>query len=254
LPRSIAEPLRASGVFPPMVVQMIHVGEQTGGLDTMLAKIADFYDDEVDAAVAALTSIIEPVLVIVMGIVIGGMVVAMYMPMFDMVQAVQAGERSLACYAGWRYSRCRPAQEPGMTTLDVTSWLGGERVLGRDIDSDLELDEAIAEGLPSGSLTALMQAADLSANDLAPIIPTRTLMAAKSRERLTPEQSDRLARLARLLSLAEETLGSKEKARAWMDRPNRALGGKRPLELARRSSGSLLVEQVLGRLAYGVYT
>jgi type IV pilus assembly protein PilC len=88
---TIAEPLRASGVFPPMVVQMIHVGEQTGGLDTMLAKIADFYDDEVDAAVAALTSVIEPVLVIVMGIVIGGMVVAMYMPMFDMVQAVQAG-------------------------------------------------------------------------------------------------------------------------------------------------------------------
>lgn len=141
-----------------------------------------------------------------------------------------------------------------MTTLDITHLLGGERILGRKIDSDLALDEAISEGLPSGSLAALMQAADLSASDLAPIIPTRTLMASKSRERLSPEQSDRLARLARLFRLAEETLGSKEKARAWMNRPNRALGGKRPLELARRSSGSLLVEQVLGRLAYGVYT
>jgi type IV pilus assembly protein PilC len=88
---TISEPLRRSGVFPPMVVQMIHVGEQTGGLDTMLHKIADFYDEEVDTAVGALTSVIEPVLVVVMGVVIGGMVVAMYLPMFDLVQAVQAG-------------------------------------------------------------------------------------------------------------------------------------------------------------------
>jgi type IV pilus assembly protein PilC len=88
---TIAEPLRTCGVFPPMVVQMIHVGEQTGGLDTMLHKVADFYDDEVDAAVGALTSVIEPVLVVVMGIVIGGMVVAMYLPMFDMLQVVQGG-------------------------------------------------------------------------------------------------------------------------------------------------------------------
>jgi type IV pilus assembly protein PilC len=87
---TIAEPLRASGVFPPMVVQMINVGEQTGGLDEMLAKIADFYDDEVDAAVQALTSVLEPIMIVVMGIVIGGMVIAMYMPMFDMIQAVQS--------------------------------------------------------------------------------------------------------------------------------------------------------------------
>ncbi|HEX2092716.1 MAG TPA: type II secretion system F family protein [Longimicrobiaceae bacterium] len=86
---TIAEPLKASGVFPPMVVQMINVGEQTGGLDEMLSKIADFYDDEVDAAVSALTSILEPIMIVVMGVVIGGMVVAMYMPMFDMIQTVQ---------------------------------------------------------------------------------------------------------------------------------------------------------------------
>lgn len=85
---TIADPLKASGVFPPMVVQMINVGEQTGGLDEMLSKIADFYDDEVDAAVSALTSVLEPIMIVVMGIVIGGMVVAMYMPMFDMIQTV----------------------------------------------------------------------------------------------------------------------------------------------------------------------
>lgn len=141
-----------------------------------------------------------------------------------------------------------------MTTLDITRFLGGDRVLGREIDSDLALDEAIAAGLPSASLTALMRETELTASDLAPIIPTRTLMASKARARLTAEQSDRLARLARLFSLAEETLGSREKARAWMDRPNRALGGKKPIELARRSSGSLLIEQVLGRLAHGVYS
>jgi type IV pilus assembly protein PilC len=86
---TIAEPLKASGVFPPMVVQMINVGEQTGGLDDMLSKIADFYDDEVDAAVTALTSILEPIMIVVMGVVIGGMVVAMYLPMFDMINTAQ---------------------------------------------------------------------------------------------------------------------------------------------------------------------
>ena len=85
---TISEPLKESGVFPPMVVQMINVGEQTGGLDEMLTKIADFYDDEVDAAVTALTSILEPIMIVVMGIVIGGIVVAMYLPMFDMINAV----------------------------------------------------------------------------------------------------------------------------------------------------------------------
>jgi type IV pilus assembly protein PilC len=86
---TISEPLKSSGVFPPMVVQMINVGEQTGGLDDMLSKIADFYDDEVDAAVTALTSVLEPIMIVVMGVVIGGMVVAMYLPMFDMINTAQ---------------------------------------------------------------------------------------------------------------------------------------------------------------------
>ena len=86
---SISEPLKESGVFPPMVVQMINVGEQTGGLDEMLTKIADFYDEEVDVAVSALLSLMEPVMIVVLGVIVGGMVVAMYLPIFDMVNAVQ---------------------------------------------------------------------------------------------------------------------------------------------------------------------
>ena len=85
---TISGPLRKSGVFPPMVVQMINVGEQTGGLDEMLTKIADFYDEEVDAAVSALISALEPLMIVVLGVVVGGMIVAMYLPIFDMVSAV----------------------------------------------------------------------------------------------------------------------------------------------------------------------
>jgi len=85
---TIADPLRASGVFPPMVVQMISIGEQTGALDEMLAKIADFYDDEVDAAVEALTAAIEPLMIVVMGGMVGSMLVAMYLPMFKMSSVV----------------------------------------------------------------------------------------------------------------------------------------------------------------------
>lgn len=86
---TITEPLKQCGVFPPMVTQMISVGEKTGGLDEMLSKIADFYDDEVDAAVAALTSVIEPIIIVFMGVVIGGILIAMYLPMFDIIGKIQ---------------------------------------------------------------------------------------------------------------------------------------------------------------------
>jgi type IV pilus assembly protein PilC len=82
---TITNPLKDSGVFPPMVIQMIGVGEKTGGLDEMLAKIADFYDEEVDVAVTALTSMIEPAVIVIMGVVIGGILIAMYLPMFDII-------------------------------------------------------------------------------------------------------------------------------------------------------------------------
>ena len=76
-------------MFPPMVVQMINVGEQTGGLDEMLSKIADFYDDEVDTAVEALLAAMEPIMIVVLGVVVGGMIVAMYLPIFKIAEAVQ---------------------------------------------------------------------------------------------------------------------------------------------------------------------
>jgi len=82
---SIADPLKASGVFPPMVVQMIAVGEETGELDGMLIKIADFYEQEVDTAVKGLTSIIEPIIIVFMGIVVGGIVMAIFLPMLEIV-------------------------------------------------------------------------------------------------------------------------------------------------------------------------
>ncbi len=85
---TISEPLKRSGVFPPMVVSMINVGEQTGGLDEMLTKIADFYDEEVDAAVEALLSAMEPIMIVFLGVVVGGMIIAMYLPIFDMINAV----------------------------------------------------------------------------------------------------------------------------------------------------------------------
>jgi type IV pilus assembly protein PilC len=86
---TITQPLKQCGVFPPMVTQMISVGEKTGGLDDMLSKIADFYDEEVDAAVAALTSVIEPVIIVFMGVVIGGILIAMYLPMFEIIGKIQ---------------------------------------------------------------------------------------------------------------------------------------------------------------------
>jgi type IV pilus assembly protein PilC len=86
---TISAPLQKSAVFPPMVISMISVGEQTGGLDEMLSKIADFYDEEVDAAVGGLLAMMEPLMIVFLGVVVGGMVVAMYLPIFDMINAVQ---------------------------------------------------------------------------------------------------------------------------------------------------------------------
>jgi type IV pilus assembly protein PilC len=90
--QTVAEPLAKSGVFPPMVVQMIGVGEATGALDEMLAKIADFYDEEVDVAVDALTSLLEPLMIVFLGVTIGGLLVAMYLPIFQLADVVSRGQ------------------------------------------------------------------------------------------------------------------------------------------------------------------
>jgi type IV pilus assembly protein PilC len=89
--KPIAEPLAETGIFPPMVVQMIGVGEQAGAMDVMLGKIADFYDEEVDTAVKALTSMMEPMMMVFLGGICGGLLIAMYMPIFEMAGIVKAG-------------------------------------------------------------------------------------------------------------------------------------------------------------------
>ncbi|MDQ3168586.1 MAG: type II secretion system F family protein [Acidobacteriota bacterium] len=82
---TVSQPLKETGVFPPMVTQMINVGETTGALDAMLSKIADFYEEEVDTAVAGLLTLMEPVMIAFLGVIVGGIVVAMYLPMFDLI-------------------------------------------------------------------------------------------------------------------------------------------------------------------------
>ncbi len=89
--KTLSEPLQESGIFPPMVVHMVSVGEATGALDSMLSKVADFYDEEVDATVEALTSLLEPMLIVFLGVTIGGLLVAMYMPIFQLADVVSRG-------------------------------------------------------------------------------------------------------------------------------------------------------------------
>jgi type IV pilus assembly protein PilC len=86
--RTVAEPLRESKIFPPMVCQMVAVGENTGGLDTMLRKVAELYEDEVDDAVANLTALMEPMIMVVLGVILGGLVISMYLPIFQLGSVV----------------------------------------------------------------------------------------------------------------------------------------------------------------------
>jgi type IV pilus assembly protein PilC len=83
--KSLTDPLKESGVFPGMVTQMIAVGEQTGAMDAMLQKIADFYEDEVDAAVKDLLTALEPIMIVFLGVVVGGVVISMYLPLFSLI-------------------------------------------------------------------------------------------------------------------------------------------------------------------------
>ncbi|HYK87352.1 MAG TPA: type II secretion system F family protein [Acidobacteriota bacterium] len=89
--KTMSEPMRESGFFPPMVTQMVSVGESTGELDTMLVKVADYYEDEVDTIMANLLTILEPVMLVFLGVVVGGIVIAMYMPLFKLIEVLSGG-------------------------------------------------------------------------------------------------------------------------------------------------------------------
>ncbi len=141
-----------------------------------------------------------------------------------------------------------------MTTQALAEHLGGTEALGREIRSDFDLDEAIRSGLPVEAVECVVNAGTLHAPELhALVIPRRTLAHRKSSHgRLSAEQSDRFIRVVRVAGRAEEAIGNVDKAKRWLRKPNRALRGRRPLDLLASDVGARLVEQVLGRIEHGL--
>ncbi|MGB7547091.1 MAG: antitoxin Xre/MbcA/ParS toxin-binding domain-containing protein [Terracidiphilus sp.] len=144
-----------------------------------------------------------------------------------------------------------------MATHTVQDLLGGEVVLGRPMGRSGALAELVREGLPVKALLLLAERLDLKQAEISEKIgiPRRTLTRRLAQhERLTAAESDRAVRLAQVYSTAAETLGDEEKAAAWLKTPNRALRGGRPLDQLDTDPGAREVEDVLGRIAYGVYS
>jgi putative toxin-antitoxin system antitoxin component (TIGR02293 family) len=144
-----------------------------------------------------------------------------------------------------------------MTSAEIAEVLGGKKVLGRSIKSFAELAALIRTGLPSGSLLVLGGKLDLKNAALSEKlgIPPRTLTRRLSRHsRLTAAESDRTVRLARVYAMAVEMIGDSSKASKWLRTPNRALGGEIPIDQLDTDLGTREVENILGRIAYGVYS
>jgi putative toxin-antitoxin system antitoxin component (TIGR02293 family) len=142
-----------------------------------------------------------------------------------------------------------------MTTASIAARLGGTRVLHQEIETDLDLIRALADGLPAGAIDYLLGDGVLSLEELHRlVIPRRTLaLRRQRRQALTAEESDRLARVARILAFAEETFGDREKSARWLRKANRGLAGNVPMDLLSTETGGRLVEQALGRIAHGVF-
>ena len=144
-----------------------------------------------------------------------------------------------------------------METEAIAEVLGGRKVLGKAIKKADDLAQLVRKGLPAGSVPALAQKLDLGNIELSRRlgIPQRTLTRRLSqRSRLTAAESDRTVRLARVYAHAVEMIGDEKKAVAWLHTPNRALGGKTPLDQLDNDLGARSVEDILGRIAYGVYS
>jgi putative toxin-antitoxin system antitoxin component (TIGR02293 family) len=144
-----------------------------------------------------------------------------------------------------------------MTVAAITTALGGRKVLKRKVDSDSDLTLLTREGLPVGTLTLLAHQLSVERKTLARVvgISDRTLSRRlANNERLTAEESDRTVRLARIVALTVDTLGDSTKASSWLQSPNRALDGERPLDLLDTDTGTRSVETILGRIAYGIYS
>jgi len=140
-----------------------------------------------------------------------------------------------------------------MEWQETINALGGQEVLGRNVVSGATFVETVERGLPRGAVAELKRFSRLSDSDLAAVIPRRTLTSIRRARRLTPEQSDRIARTAGIAALAQRVFGDVETAREWLLTPNPALEGQVPLRLLRTGSGAQLVESVLLRIEYGVY-
>ncbi|MGH9384106.1 MAG: type II RES/Xre toxin-antitoxin system antitoxin [Vicinamibacterales bacterium] len=140
------------------------------------------------------------------------------------------------------------------TTLkDVAAQLGGEASLGRSFRTDRDVEMAIRTGFPQSVVAEVMRSAGLTLKELAASLDVspRSLQRRRREGRLAKYESDRLYRLARVIALATRSIGDAEKARRWLKRPNRALGGQAPFDVIDTEPGTRAVENVLGRIAYG---
>jgi putative toxin-antitoxin system antitoxin component (TIGR02293 family) len=140
-----------------------------------------------------------------------------------------------------------------MEWQETINALGGRSILGKEVVSGAAFVERVERGLPRNAITELKRFSHLSDSDLAAVIPRRTLTSMRRSRKLTTEQSDRLARLAGIVALAQRVFGDADVAREWLLAPNPALDGQVPLRLLRTGSGAHLVEAVLIRIEYGVY-
>ncbi|WP_182275513.1 antitoxin Xre/MbcA/ParS toxin-binding domain-containing protein [Granulicella sp. 5B5] len=144
-----------------------------------------------------------------------------------------------------------------MTVAAITAVLGGRKILKRRVESDRELTQLTREGVPVGALTLLASELALDRRTLARVIgiSDRTLSRRLAKdERLSAEESDRVVRVARVVAMATDTLGSPAKASSWLQSPNMVLDGQAPLDLLDTDSGTRSVETVLGRIEWGIYS
>lgn len=141
-----------------------------------------------------------------------------------------------------------------MTAHGVAERLGGERVLKRDVRTDFDLLDAIEGGLPLATVDSVLKGGIIEPDELYDLVIARRTLAHRKEKRqsLTPEQSDRLARVVRVVARAEEAIGDAEKAGRWLRSANRALQGKRPLDLLDSDVGARMVERVLGGIEHGL--
>ena len=140
-----------------------------------------------------------------------------------------------------------------MEWYETANALGGAAVLGEGVTSGSAFVERIERGLPRHAITQLKRFGDLSDADLSAVIPRRTLTSLNKASRLSPEQSDRIARAAGIVALAQRVFGNVRTAREWLVTPNPALGARAPLRLLRTGNGAEVVESVLLRIEHGVY-